>query len=168
MARDLKEAVKMFKAIKEDLPNFYDDVLKEVGARFLSLVIPLTPVEENYTYEDRGKVVKVSGGALRRGWIGEVEPGPTPTQAEIEKYIRELRTGGQRITLANTSEYAIYVNYGHLQSPGRYVPAIGKRLTKSWVDGLKFKEMAENEIGPYLPKVYNQKLKEYYKKWSKK
>lgn len=109
MARDLKELTKMFKAIEKDLPNFYDDVLKEVGARYLSLVIPLTPVQHNHTYEVGGKKYAVRGGALRRGWIGEVEPGPEPTASDIENYVKSLSTGGLRLTIANSVEYALVV-----------------------------------------------------------
>ena len=32
-------------------------------------------------------------------------------------------------------EYAPYVEYGHHQEPGRYVPALGKRLVASYVAG---------------------------------
>ena len=35
-------------------------------------------------------------------------------------------------------DYAPYVELGHHQQPGRYVPAIKKRLKKSWVDGKPF------------------------------
>jgi len=31
--------------------------------------------------------------------------------------------------------YAVYVETGHTQQPGRYVPALGKRLVASWVEG---------------------------------
>ena len=133
MARDLKEAVKMFEAIRDDLPNFYEDALRAVGQNFLSAVIRLSPVTENYTYEGENGPVKVSGGALRRGWIGETEPGNEPSPSEIESYIRKLRTGGYKITLSNSVEYAMYVNDGHKQQPNRYVPAIGKRLKNSWL-----------------------------------
>ena len=34
--------------------------------------------------------------------------------------------------------YAPYVELGHRQQPGRYVPAIGKRLVRSWVPGKPF------------------------------
>lgn len=35
-------------------------------------------------------------------------------------------------------EYAAYVELGHHQQPGRYVPAIGKRLKKDYVPGIAF------------------------------
>ena len=44
--------------------------------------------------------------------------------------------------------YAPYVELGHHQKPGRYVPAIGKRLVRSWVPGKPFLRPAfENNIG---------------------
>lgn len=157
----------MFKKIKKDLPNFYDDVLKEVGARFLSEVIPLTPTGKNFTYQVRGQTITNRGGTLKRGWIGEVSPGPDPTWSDIENHVQSLPTTNNMITISNAVEYAIFVNYGHLQEPGRFVPAIGKRLKKHWVDGIKFKEEAEHSFSSKISRIYENKLKEYYRKWSK-
>lgn len=42
----------------------------------------------------------------------------------------------------NTASYASYVNDGHRQRPGRYVPYLGKRLVKSWVSGQHMAEKA--------------------------
>lgn len=47
-------------------------------------------------------------------------------------------------------EYAPYVEYGHHQEPGRYVPAIGKRLVASYVPG-----------HPYLTPALSQHVGEY-------
>ena len=38
----------------------------------------------------------------------------------------------------NVAPYAIWVEQGHAQTPGRYVPAIQKRLVASWVEGSWF------------------------------
>ena len=38
------------------------------------------------------------------------------------------------VTVANNLEYASYVEKGHWQSD-RYVPAIGKKIRKRWVQG---------------------------------
>lgn len=47
-------------------------------------------------------------------------------------------------------EYAPYVELGHHQTPGRYVPAIKKRLKKSWVPGKPFLRPAiENHQDEY-------------------
>lgn len=47
-------------------------------------------------------------------------------------------------------EYAPYVELGHHQQPGRYVPAIGKRLKASWVPGKPYLRPAvENHASEY-------------------
>jgi len=48
-------------------------------------------------------------------------------------------------------EYAPYVEFGHRQEPGRYVPAIGKRLVASYVDGIPYMAPAvENHADEYM------------------
>lgn len=39
------------------------------------------------------------------------------------------------VGIYNNTEYAEYVEYGHRQEVGRYVPALGKRLVKPYVEG---------------------------------
>lgn len=47
-------------------------------------------------------------------------------------------------------EYAPFVELGHAQEPGRYVPAIGKKLKASWVEGKPFlRPAAENHTAEY-------------------
>lgn len=50
------------------------------------------------------------------------------------------------IPVVNTASYASFVNDGHRQTPGRFVPAIGKRLVNNWVDGLFMAEKAEHSV----------------------
>ena len=57
------------------------------------------------------------------------------------------------ITIYNPMEYAEFVEYGHRQQVGRYVPAIGKRLKKPWVEGRFMMRMTEKEIEERLPTV---------------
>lgn len=45
---------------------------------------------------------------------------------------------GGRGRVGYTAEHAPHVEYGHRQTPGRYVPAIGKRLKASFVPGQHF------------------------------
>lgn len=52
---------------------------------------------------------------------------------------------GYSVKVYNSASYASYVNDGHRQKPGRFVPAIGKRLVKSWVDGKFMAEAAERK-----------------------
>ena len=62
----------------------------------------------------------VDTGDLRRSW--ELT-GPDKKGLKFE------------MDLANTLEYVEFVEYGHRQEPGRFVPAIGKRLVADYVPG---------------------------------
>ena len=73
-------------------------------------------------------------GQLIRGWtVAELSP--------------------ERVVLRNSTEYAEYVEYGHRQKPGRYVPAIGKRLKRAWVRGVFFAARSEEQIRRNADKV---------------
>ena len=48
-----------------------------------------------------------------------------------------------------TAEYAPHVEYGHRQTPGRYVPAIGRRLVNSYVPGQHY---LQNNVKIQQPK----------------
>ena len=62
----------------------------------------------------------VDTGDLRRSWA---LTGPDKKGLKFE------------MDLANNLEYAEHVEYGHRQEPGRFVPAIGKRLKADFVPG---------------------------------
>ncbi len=49
-----------------------------------------------------------------------------------------VEVNGSRGSVGYTAEHAPHVEYGHRQTPGRYVPAIGKRLKASFVPGQHF------------------------------
>ena len=61
---------------------------------------------------------------------------PVDTGELMERASMSEIPGGY--TVGYVSEYAPHVEYGHRQEVGRYVPAIGKRLVKSWVPGQHF------------------------------
>lgn len=102
---DLMQYQKKLEKLEKELPKFNEKMVKELASRLLRMVKYRTPV---------------ISGELRRNWT-----------------IGEITTNGAKITVdvINPTEYAIYVEYGHRQTPGRYVPAIGKRLVSGWVTG---------------------------------
>ncbi len=54
------------------------------------------------------------------------------------------------VAVGTDVQYAPYVELGHHQQPGRYVPAIKKRLVASWVPGKPYLAPAvENHKGEY-------------------
>lgn len=67
----------------------------------------------------------------------------TPTQTgTLKNGWRRTRAVQGETTVYNNTEYAAHVEYGHRQKPGRYVPAIGKQLKKSFVPGKKMLHIA--------------------------
>ena len=63
--------------------------------------------------------------------------------------------GNLRGEVGPTVKYAYWVHEGHHQTPGRFVPAIGKRLVKNFVQG-----------NPFLKKAVErgeQKINQYFK-----
>ena len=83
------------------------------------------------------------GGTLRDAWQ------ILPIEKHGDQYI---------VTVANNTKYASYVEYGHRQTSGRYVPALGKRLKASWVKGRFMLTISIQEIETLIPSLLQQKL----------
>ena len=155
---DKKELEKLQKQLEElekgkARDKFFEDCAKEMAARLLSLVKPKTP---EGVYDDPSR----KGGTLRRGWTGGKN-----TDAEAFAKSLEIEKSGKTytITVENNVEYAPYVEYGHRQTPGRYVPAIGKRLKKGLVQGKRMLEISEQELEALAPKILQDKLENFLK-----
>lgn len=132
---------------------FFDQACKGMAGRFLALVIPATPVGKSTQGED-GKT-NHEGGTLRRGWTGGADGSGLDFAMTLSS---EHSERGYSITVTNPVEYASYVEYGHRQTPGRYVPAIGKKLVKSWVEGKFFVKTSEEALEKQAPLVLNLML----------
>ena len=65
------------------------------------------------------------------------------------------------LPISNSTPYASYVEFGHRQTPGRYVPAINRRLKKGWVQGQFMMTISEKEIQESAPKILEQRVKEF-------
>lgn len=111
---------------------FIEECLKELAARLIRYCIKRTPVVS---------------GALRREW----------TVANSNFTIKRHGDTYQ-VVVTNPLFYASYVEYGHLQEPGRYVPDIGKRLKASWVKGKFMLTISESELQRIAPKLLQSKL----------
>ena len=137
--------------------DFCDDCTKELSARLLGKVVRRTPVgnyDDTYEVEDDGeqKFLVMSdkvGGTLRRGWTTE------PL----------TRSGTQHmINVINPVPYASYVEFGHRQEPGRYVPAIDRKLKVSWVKGQFMLTDSVKEMNRSAPQTVQRKLDEFLNK----
>lgn len=136
------------------LELFIESCSKELAARLLAKVIKRTPVGE-YPLESGKK-----GGTLKRGWTGEKSQSAT-AYADSLKVTRSC--GAYVIEIVNPVEYASYVEFGHRQTPGRFVPAIGKRLVQGWVEGKFMLTVSEDEIRNDAPRVLQNKLQKKLK-----
>ena len=65
---------------------------------------------------------------------------------------------GRSVTITNPVFYASYVDLGHRQHPGQFVPPLQKRLKASWVNGQHFSEKAEHSVKEAIPRVVQPRL----------
>lgn len=103
-------------ALLDSLPGFCEAMANQLAQELLVRCIKRTPVQT---------------GNLKRNWLAS-------------SVVR--RGDACEVTVQNSTLYASYVEYGHRQTPGRYVPAIKKRLKKSWVEGKFMMTISANEI----------------------
>lgn len=135
------------------LRRFLEDVSRELAARLLGKVIPRTPTVT---------------GTLKRGWTAKTHKDAESGGGESDyvKYAKSLPVRKQGstyvITITNPVEYAPYVEFGHLQQPGRYVHAIRRRLVKCWVDGQLMLTKSEMELEGELDKIIEEKLGRFF------
>ena len=85
----------------------------------------------------------VDSGRLRDSWRIE------DVRKVNDEYIVEI---------LNSLEYASYVENGHRQEPGRFVPAIGKRLVKSYVPGKYMLRISEQEVQKEADKLVQNRI----------
>ena len=138
---------------KADMDAFCTKMAKELASRLLRRVRQKTPVGEyeviTYTTKD-GKTYSFNdgkqGGTLRNAW--KIDKTVTKKGAVFE------------IEVINPMEYASYVEYGHRQQVGRFVPQIGKRLKSGWVEGKFMLKISEEEVQALAPALLQKRLEE--------
>ena len=87
-----------------------------------------------------------TGGTLRRGWtIGAITRKPN----------------GYEVEIINPVEYASYVEFGHRQTPGRYVPQIGKKLKRAWSPGKFMMTFTEQEVKSMAPGLIQKRFEKF-------
>lgn len=167
---DFKEIGKLQKQIErleQDREDFNRECIQELASRLLRKVKQRTPVGKapkldgpktvkikgvngkSSTFLSKNGAIKqkywagYQGGTLRRGWtVGDIQ-----------------RIGDNyQIEIINPTEYATYVEYGHRQTPGRYIPALGVSAKKGWVPGKFMMTISEKEINALAPKLVEKKL----------
>lgn len=167
--KEIKKLQKQMERLEQEKDAFNRECIQELAARLLRKVEQRTPVGKapkldgpktikvkgsngkSRTFLSKNGAIKqkywagYQGGTLRRGW----------TVGDIQKM-----GGSYEIEIINPTEYASYVEYGHRQTPGRYIPALGKRAKKAWVPGKFMLTISEKEIKNLAPKLIEKKLAE--------
>lgn len=169
--RELENLQKRMEKLEKEQDAFCRKCAQELAARLLDLVLKRTPVGKAPKLEgpksvkvkikdaegkirtraflsaDAARIKKYwsgyTGGTLRRGWIASL-PKKKPDGWEIE--------------IINKVIYASYVEYGHRQMPGKYVPALGKKLKSGWVEGKFMLTLSLKDVERMAPKLIEKKL----------
>ena len=91
---------------------------------------------------------EVQTGELRSHITYQVEPGGETTRAVV----------------GTPTPYAPFVEFGHKQQPGRFVPALGKRLVASDVKAYPFMRPAINKVfdGGEAMRLYTGAIREKF------
>lgn len=150
---------------------FFKTCAKELAARLLRKVIKRTPTGVNP--RDNGYGISdetydkywagYSGGTLRRGWTArneaEAASGSTPDVMTFVNSLEVTKAGNTYIiTITNPVKYASYVETGHRQKVGKYVPAIERCLKKAWVPGQFMLKISEDELRSQAPAILERNI----------
>ena len=95
-------------------------------------------------------------GSVAAGHAKDVCPVDTGNlRRSIDSVVPDDRTA----VIGSNVKYAPFVELGHHQQPGRYVPAIGKRLKASYVAGKPFLRPAVENHGEEYKTIIQTELK---------
>lgn len=164
----LKEFQKRINTAKTDVPELAKKCNKDIAAMFLSYTIDLTPVGKG-TFDENGKRIK-QGGTLRRGWTAQTHAEAASGKGNgknPQSYVKTLNVeqyGEDYILdIINPVEYAIYVEEGHRQKKGQFVPALGKRLTGKVIPPRYMCRNGKNMTEGQVPKLIDLRIKQFMK-----
>lgn len=97
-----------------------------------------------------------SCGGLAEGYAKELCPVDTGT---LRNSITHEAEDSRSEAIGTATTYAPYVELGHHQQPGRYVPKLGKRLVREFVPGKPYLRPAlenhQEEYKTIIEKAFN-------------
>ena len=173
-----EELQKRIGRLDTEKEEFYKSCLKNLAMRMLAKVVDRTPTGVAPTWAGDDVVRKYwkgyVGGTLRRGWLARSEAeaerkaGSEPSPADISRFAKGLsveKAGSDYyVIITNPVHYASFVEYGHRQQPGRFVPQIGRRLKKSWVQGQFMLRISENEMQSEAPPIIAKRMEAFLRR----
>lgn len=156
--KKFEESLQKIKDDKDSLLSLKKDCLKPLAAIYIrtaKLNTPVGPRSVKYKMGNEVKTKRFNSERTRQSWAS----GPLVVnnrEAIIEVY--------------NTSRYASFLNDGHRQKIGRFLPWIGAevdgvkqgaRLVKGWVDGQYMTEKAEDMVQRNARRVLNTAIRKW-------
>lgn len=168
---DLKKFKEQLEELNENQFVFFEHCAKELAGRLLEKVVKRTPRGVKQKFGP--KTIKVKGAS------GKTQTFVSKEGERYQKYWKDYEPGtlkrswtvgpvektpqGYKIEVKNPMHYAVYVEFGHRQTPGRYVPALGKTLKKGWVPGRFMLTISEKEIVAMMGKYLERELKRLFR-----
>lgn len=155
--------------IEQSRKTFCEACVRELAARLLRKVIQRTPVGTKPKGLDKNVAQYwegYSGGTLRRGWTTKSESeAESGKRVDISTFIDNVNIEHvgdlYSLTIINSVHYAAAVEFGHRQEPGRFVPALGKRLKSNFVKGHYMLTISEKELENEAPAILEKKLEAF-------
>lgn len=166
--KDLEQRLAKLK--QTDFDRFCREAAAEIAGRLLTKAKKRTPVGvvPPYIYDNKKSTVTATGASGKKRKFASREAaiyqqywaGYTGGTLRDAWTILPVEKQGNNyvVTIVNNTEYASYVEYGHRQRPGWYVPALGKSLKANWVKGRFMLTISEQELERELPALLEQKL----------
>lgn len=153
----LEDFARRCEAASADLRPYAGQVLKEVGEEFLNVVQAQIQRSDNI---DTGKML----ASFTKDGPGNV------FQCDM---------GGLTLTVGTNVEYAKWVNKGHRQQPGRFVPGVwegrhfryipgartGMVLKASFVTGSFFFDKAQEALQRMFPEMVDRSFEQYFRRY---
>lgn len=123
----------------KELQEFANHVHETIDGGVLKQELTKSTKQVGQQYKRNAEeLTPVATGDLRRSWQLK---GPFFSGSNIS------------IELRNSKNYASFVENGHRQKVGQYVPAIGKKLKASWVPGQHFLQRATDQTSGQVPEL---------------
>lgn len=158
--------------------EFYKGCLRNLAMRIIVKLVDRTPTGVPPTWAGDDAIKKYwkgyVGGTLRRGWIARSEAeangraSSEPSPADISNFVHSIdveKAGNDYyVIITNPVHYASFVEYGHRQKPGRFVPQIGRRLKKSWVPGQFMLRISEDEMRSEAPPLVAKRMEAFLRR----
>ena len=155
--RELEEFARKAEAAAQDIKPYAAKTLEQIGDEFLKMVQSNIQAAGNV---DFGKLL----GSFSKGGNGN---------------IFRLDTGSLTLTIGTSIYYAKWVNKGHKQQPGRFVPGVwegkhfryipgaktGMVLKASFVKGSHFFDKAEENIDRTMQEYVERAFRQFWSRY---